>query len=93
MSDEARRILAAALKLPQSERAAIAAILVDCMGDGSSSEEIEASWIAEAKRRAEAIDRGELELVDSVLRTFAADLQRKGVEVTVVCRSRRGFAQ
>ena len=66
MSDEARRILAAALKLPQSERAAIAAILVDCMGDGSSSEEIEASWIAEAKRRAEAIDRGELELVDSV---------------------------
>ena len=53
------------MKLPQSERAALAAILADSIGDGSSPEEIEASWIAEAKRRAEAIDRGELGLVDS----------------------------
>jgi hypothetical protein len=31
----------------------------------SSPEEVEASWIAEVKRRAAAIDRGELELMDS----------------------------
>ncbi|MFO7567756.1 MAG: addiction module protein [Enhygromyxa sp.] len=65
MSDEASRILNAAMKLPDPERAVIAAILVDSIGDGSSLEEIEAVWIAEARRRAEAIDRGELELVDS----------------------------
>lgn len=35
------------------------------MSDGWSAE-IEAAWVAEAKRRAEEIDRGELELVDSV---------------------------
>ncbi|PRQ07377.1 addiction module protein [Enhygromyxa salina] len=40
-------------------------ILVDSIGDGSSSKEIEAAWVAEAKRRAEAIDQGELGLVDS----------------------------
>lgn len=34
------------------------------MSDGWSAE-IEAAWVAEAKRRAEEIDRGELELVDS----------------------------
>lgn len=52
------------MRLQESERAALAAILVDSIGDGSSPAEIEAAWIAEAKRRAEAIDRGELELVD-----------------------------
>jgi hypothetical protein len=57
MTDDASQILDAAMKLPESERAAIA--------DGSSPEEIEAAWIAEAKRRAEAIDSGELELVES----------------------------
>ncbi|KIG17086.1 hypothetical protein DB30_03683 [Enhygromyxa salina] len=65
MSDEASRILDAAMKLPEPERAVIAAILADSIGDGFSPEEITAAWIAEAKRRAEAIDRGELELVDS----------------------------
>lgn len=53
------------MKLPSAERAAFAAILTDSIGDGSSPEEVEASWLAEAKRRAAAIDRGELELVDS----------------------------
>jgi len=65
VTDEASRILAAALQLPESKRAEIAAILASSIGDGASPEEIEASWIEEAKRRAEAIDRGELELVDS----------------------------
>lgn len=65
VSDEASRILDAAMKLPSVDRAELAAILLDSIGDGSSPEEVEASWIAEAKRRASAIDCGELELVDS----------------------------
>jgi putative addiction module component (TIGR02574 family) len=65
VTDEASRILDAAMKLPSAERAALAAILTDSIGDGSSPEEIEAAWLAEAKHRAAAIDRGELKLVDS----------------------------
>lgn len=65
MTDQASRILEAALQLPEDERAQLAAILTDSVGDGSSPEEIEAAWIAEAKRRSVAIERGEMELVDS----------------------------
>lgn len=65
VTDEASRILNAALELPRAERTELAATLADSIGDGSSPEEAEATWIAEAKRRAVAIDRGELELVDS----------------------------
>lgn len=65
VSDDASRILEQALQLPESERAAVIAVLLDSLGDGTPSEEVEAAWIAEAKQRAEAIDRGELGLVDA----------------------------
>lgn len=58
-TDDASRILDAAMRLPEAERAELAAILTDSIGDGSSPEEIEAAWIAEAKRRLEAVERGE----------------------------------
>jgi putative addiction module component (TIGR02574 family) len=64
VTDEASRILDAALKLPSAERAELAAILTDSIGDGASPEQIEAAWLAEAKRRLEAYERGELEAVD-----------------------------
>jgi DNA-directed RNA polymerase specialized sigma24 family protein len=50
VSDEARRILEAAMRLPDAERAALVALLEDSIGDGTSLEEIEAAWIAEAER-------------------------------------------
>lgn len=65
MTDEASRILRDALTLPDAERAELAAILADSIGDGSSPEDVLASWVAEAKRRSELIRRGEMELVDS----------------------------
>lgn len=65
MSDEAERVLDAALKLPDAERAELVAILADSIGDGSSPQDVLASWIAEAKRRSELIRRGEMELVDA----------------------------
>lgn len=57
-SDEARRILEAAMRLPDAERAALATVLKDSVGDGSSLEEIEAAWIAEAERRREELRAG-----------------------------------
>jgi putative addiction module component (TIGR02574 family) len=64
MPDEASRVLEAAMRLPESERAELAVILADSIGDGSSPEEIEGSWIAEAKRRLAAYRRGESTPVD-----------------------------
>ena len=60
MTDDASRLLEAAMKLPGSERASIAVILADSIGDGSSRDEIDAAWIAEAKDRAAAIDGASL---------------------------------
>jgi putative addiction module component (TIGR02574 family) len=64
VTDEASRILDAALQLSERERVQIAAILTDSIGDGGSPEEIQASWIAEAKRRLAAYERGETTAVD-----------------------------
>lgn len=58
MTAEAERLLEAAMKLPDAERAELAAILADSIGDGSPEAEIEAAWIAEAKRRLEDIRSG-----------------------------------
>ena len=64
VTDEAERILESALQLSDDDRAKIAAILTDSIGDGSSPEEVEASWLAEAKRRLAAYRRGESTPVD-----------------------------
>jgi len=58
VSDEARRIYEAAMQLPDAERATLASVLEDSVGDGSSLEEIEATWIAEAERRREDLRAG-----------------------------------
>ena len=58
MTDEAERILEAAMKLPDAERAKLASLLADSVGDGSSDADIEAAWIAEAKRRWDDIVTG-----------------------------------
>lgn len=51
VTTEAERILDAALQLPDDDRAELAAILADSVGDGSSPADIDAAWITEAKRR------------------------------------------
>jgi putative addiction module component (TIGR02574 family) len=61
---EASEILDAALALPRAERAELAAILADSVGDGASPEQIQAVWLEEARRRLAAYERGELEAVD-----------------------------
>lgn len=49
----------AALTLSDDERAELILVLRDSLGhDTSSSEEIEAAWVAEAQRRLEAVRSG-----------------------------------
>jgi putative addiction module component (TIGR02574 family) len=64
VTDEARRILDAAMQLPEAERAELAELLTESIGEGFATEEIKAAWIAEVKRRMTALERGETTLVD-----------------------------
>ncbi len=54
-------IEAAALQLPTSDRAKLAERLLISLEE---DDEILASWVAEAERRADAFDRGEMEAID-----------------------------
>jgi putative addiction module component (TIGR02574 family) len=64
MTAELQAVLAAAMALSNSERAELAAILTDSLGEeGSSDAEIEAAWIAEAQRRWEEIRSGRAQTV------------------------------
>ena len=70
----------AALQLPDHERAEIALILTDSIGDGSSPAEVRASWLAEVERRREALARGEETLVDfdDMMARLRAKVRRSG---------------
>ena len=46
------------MQLSDPERAALASVLKDSVGDGSSLDAIEAAWIEEAKRRREELEAG-----------------------------------
>ena len=54
-------IEAAALQLTQPERAKLAERLLVSLDE---DDEILASWVAEAERRGDAFDRGEMEAID-----------------------------
>ncbi|MGB1017149.1 MAG: addiction module protein [Nannocystaceae bacterium] len=65
MRIETQSLLDAALTLPDDERAELSAILADSLGDGSTPSEIEASWLAEARRRLQAVRAGASVVVPS----------------------------
>jgi putative addiction module component (TIGR02574 family) len=58
MTAAGERILEQALVLSDEERAELAAILADSVGDGTSAPELEAAWSAESRRRLEQIRSG-----------------------------------
>jgi putative addiction module component (TIGR02574 family) len=51
------------MELPEDERAELAAILVDSIGDGRPEAEVDAAWLAEARRRLEAVRAGRATLI------------------------------
>jgi putative addiction module component (TIGR02574 family) len=57
VTTDAEHLLDELLQLPQDDRLAIAAILADSVQHESIAD-IEASWIAEAKRRLQAVREG-----------------------------------
>jgi putative addiction module component (TIGR02574 family) len=59
VTDEAKRVAEAGMQLPDAERAALAAVLKDSIGDGSAAEEIEAAWLDEAECRREELRSGQ----------------------------------
>jgi putative addiction module component (TIGR02574 family) len=63
MNPDVERLFTEAMELPEDERAALAAILQDSLGDGAHEEEIEAAWAAEIQRRLAAVRSGEVELI------------------------------
>jgi len=78
----AKAILQAALQLPGSEREELIVLLEDSLDEGTS-EEIEAAWIEEAKRRVAEIERGEATLVSS------ESVHEKMTEILERARTRR----
>ena len=74
MTAEAKKILEDALLLPDDERRRIAELLLDSIST-DSAEEIEAAWVAEAVRRAEQLERGEVAALDG--ESVLADLKAK----------------
>ena len=58
MTDEVSQVLDAAMQLPAVERARLATILADSVGDGSPQDEVDAATLAEAKRRLADLDSG-----------------------------------
>jgi len=63
MSRELDAVLDAIPRLAESERTALALVLVDWLGDGSTPDELDEAWRAEIARREEEIRTGTAELV------------------------------
>jgi putative addiction module component (TIGR02574 family) len=63
LSDPTQSILDAAMELPEDERAELAAILVDSIGDGRPEADSDAAWLVEARRRLAAVRCGQTTLI------------------------------
>lgn len=53
------------MKLSDDERAELVAVLADSLGDGHSEAEIDAAWLAEARRRLQSFRSGNVTAVSS----------------------------
>jgi len=58
MTNVAERLLTEALNLPETERAELAARLIESL-EAQRDDEVDAAWAAEIERRCAALDSGE----------------------------------
>jgi len=65
MGSEAKRILQHAMSLPDEDRQRLAEALLDSLPI-ETAKAIESAWNEEVVRRAEALERGEVETVDGM---------------------------
>lgn len=77
MTSSAKKILDEALSLPEEDRRRLGEAILDSVPRGAP-EETEQAWVDEARRRAEAIERGDGELLDldEALTQLRGDLRR-----------------
>lgn len=61
MGAEILRLYEAAMQLSDVDRAELAAMLAESLGDGSTQEELDAAWGAEVRRRMDEILEGRAE--------------------------------
>jgi putative addiction module component (TIGR02574 family) len=78
VTDEASRILDAAMQLPEVERARLATLLRDSVGDGSTQEDLDAAVLAEVKRRLDNLDSGRTQAIpyEEIKRKLRATVER-----------------
>jgi putative addiction module component (TIGR02574 family) len=78
VSSSADSVLDAALKLPEKERARVAAELVASL-DGEPEDGVEAAWASEVERRIAEVDRGDARLLpwEQVRDEVKGDLKRR----------------
>lgn len=71
MNQKGERILEEALALSESDRASLAASLLESLDPGSDAD-VDTAWAEEIARRLDSIDRGEVTLIpwDTVLDTL-----------------------
>jgi putative addiction module component (TIGR02574 family) len=71
MDVQAEHVLQIALGLPESDRAEIAASLLQSLDEGADSD-VEAAWAEEIKRRIDSIDSGQAKLIpwDEAMRSI-----------------------
>jgi hypothetical protein len=60
MTSAAKKVLDEALALPEQDRRRVAEALLDTMRPEDAAQ-IEAAWLEEAQRRADRLERGEIE--------------------------------
>ena len=56
-------LFAKAVTLPEHDRAALAALLLDSIEDGASDEDVEEAWAAEVRRRMASYRAGNAETI------------------------------
>ena len=73
MNAKTQEVLQAALSLPESDRAEIAASLIHSLESEADADADEA-WAEEIRRRLDAIDKGEVQLIpwDDVMREMGS---------------------
>jgi len=71
MEAHSQQFLQRALSLPASERAEIAASLIESL-DEETDADVDAAWAGEIKRRIDAIDNGQVQLIpwDDMIRSM-----------------------
>ncbi len=62
MNSDSQQLLRSALSLPESERAEIAASLIESL-DSGTDDDVDAAWAREIQRRIASIDDGEVKLI------------------------------